>query len=215
LLDWTRPLGCARALGDEVEVEIATDLPLMRWLVSGAPATFAFETASEYAVEYDVERTRGYDHAGVLWSPGTIALDLAPGGEVAFSVSTEPWARLRDRSPSAALDVEMARRDALVRQAPGAGADPIVAELALAARPVSGVAGDFAPRKSPRARASGEEPRTVIAGYHWFTDWGRDTMISLEGLTLDTGAIARRAGLLQTFAHHVRDGSDPQSLPRR
>ena len=34
------------------------------------------------------------------------------------------------------------------------------------------------------ARAAGEEARTVIAGYHWFTDWGRDTMISLEGLTL-------------------------------
>ena len=37
------------------------------------------------------------------------------------------------------------------------------------------------------ARASGDEARTVIAGYHWFTDWGRDTMISLEGLTLCTG----------------------------
>ena len=35
-----------------------------------------------------------------------------------------------------------------------------------------------------RARAAGDEARTVIAGYHWFTDWGRDTMISLEGLTL-------------------------------
>ena len=35
-----------------------------------------------------------------------------------------------------------------------------------------------------RARAAGDEVRTVIAGYHWFTDWGRDTMISLEGLTL-------------------------------
>src|SRR5437868_11885365 len=38
-----------------------------------------------------------------------------------------------------------------------------------------------------RARALGDEIRTVIAGYHWFTDWGRDTMISLEGLTLTTG----------------------------
>ena len=38
-----------------------------------------------------------------------------------------------------------------------------------------------------RAHAAGDEVRTVIAGYHWFTDWGRDTMISLEGLTLTTG----------------------------
>ena len=38
-----------------------------------------------------------------------------------------------------------------------------------------------------RARAAGDEMRSVIAGYHWFTDWGRDTMISLEGLTISTG----------------------------
>jgi predicted glycogen debranching enzyme len=207
----TRPLG-VRALGDEVEVEIATDLPLMRWLVSGAPATFAFETASEYAVEYDVERTRGYDHAGGLWSPGTIALDLAPGGEVAFSVSTELWARLRDRSPSAALDIEMARRDALVRQAPSAGADPIVAELALAADQFL-VSPAIRAEEVAEARASGEEPRTVIAGYPWFTDWGRDTMISLEGLTLDTGRNREARRLLQTFAHHVRDGLIPNLFP--
>jgi hypothetical protein len=37
-----------------------------------------------------------------------------------------------------------------------------------------------------RAHAVGDEVRSVIAGYHWFTDWGRDTMISLEGLTLCT-----------------------------
>ena len=44
----------------------------------------------------------------------------------------------------------------------------------------------------------------MIAGYHWFTDWGRDTMISLEGLTLSTGASARRRSFfgrsLTTFA---------------
>ena len=47
--------------------------------------------------------------------------------------------------------------------------------------------------EAARARAAGDEVRTVIAGYHWFTDWGRDTMISLEGLTLSTGRYARRA----------------------
>jgi glycogen debranching enzyme len=36
-------------------------------------------------------------------------------------------------------------------------------------------------RDAARARAGGDEARTIIAGYHWFTDWGRDTMISLEG----------------------------------
>jgi predicted glycogen debranching enzyme len=53
----------------------------------------------------------------------------------------------------------------------------------------------------------------VIAGYHWFTDWGRDTMISLEGLTLDTGRYREAGYILRTFAHHVRDGLIPNMFP--
>ena len=55
--------------------------------------------------------------------------------------------------------------------------------------------------------------RTVIAGYHWFTDWGRDTMISLEGLTLATGRHAEAGYILRTFAHYVRDGLIPNLFP--
>ena len=66
-----------------------------------------------------------------------------------------------------------------------------------------------------RARAAGDEIRSVIAGYHWFTDWGRDTMISLEGLTLTTG----RAGRSQLHPAHLRAlhprRSDPQHVPGR
>jgi glycogen debranching enzyme len=51
--------------------------------------------------------------------------------------------------------------------------------------------------------------RTVIAGYHWFTDWGRDTMISLEGLTLATGRAIEARWILRTFAHYLRDGLIP------
>ena len=64
-----------------------------------------------------------------------------------------------------------------------------------------------------RARAAGDSVRTVIAGYHWFTDWGRDTMISLEGLTLDTGRYAEAGCILRTFAHYVRDGLIPNMFP--
>ena len=56
-----------------------------------------------------------------------------------------------------------------------------------------------APRTGAR-RAAGDEVRTVIAGYHWFTDWGRDTMISLEGLTLATGRTREAGYILRTFA---------------
>jgi predicted glycogen debranching enzyme len=53
----------------------------------------------------------------------------------------------------------------------------------------------------------------VIAGYHWFTDWGRDTMISLEGLTLATGRHAQAGAILRMFAHHVKDGLVPNMFP--
>ena len=55
--------------------------------------------------------------------------------------------------------------------------------------------------------------RTVIAGYHWFTDWGRDTMISLEGLTLSTGRHTEAGWILRTFAHYIRDGLIPNYFP--
>jgi hypothetical protein len=64
-----------------------------------------------------------------------------------------------------------------------------------------------------RARAAGDEVRTLIAGYHWFTDWGRDTMISLEGLTLVTGRHAEAGWILRTFAHYVKDGLIPNMFP--
>src|SRR5436309_9905746 len=64
-----------------------------------------------------------------------------------------------------------------------------------------------------RAAAAGDEARTVIAGYHWFTDWGRDTMISLEGLTLSTGRFAEAGYILRTFATHIRDGLIPNLFP--
>jgi len=53
----------------------------------------------------------------------------------------------------------------------------------------------------------------VIAGYHWFTDWGRDTMISLEGLTLVTRRHREAGYILRTFGHYVRDGLIPNMFP--
>jgi len=63
------------------------------------------------------------------------------------------------------------------------------------------------------AHAAGDDVRTVVAGYHWFTDWGRDTMISLEGLTLLTGRHAEAGYLLRTFGRYVRDGLIPNLFP--
>lgn len=64
-------------------------------------------------------------------------------------------------------------------------------------------------------RALPDDPtgKTVIAGYHWFSDWGRDTMISLPGLTLSTGRPEIARSILRTFAHHVDQGMLPNRFP--
>jgi predicted glycogen debranching enzyme len=63
-------------------------------------------------------------------------------------------------------------------------------------------------RLSDGARAPG-----VIAGYPWFNDWGRDTFISLSGLTLVTGRAPTAAAILRAFAGYVRDGLVPNNFP--
>jgi hypothetical protein len=60
--------------------------------------------------------------------------------------------------------------------------------------------------------ASRGEEKTVIAGYHWFGDWGRDTMIALPGLTLPTGKYEVARSILRTFAKHVDQGMLPNRL---
>ena len=55
--------------------------------------------------------------------------------------------------------------------------------------------------------------RSVYAGYHWFGDWGRDTMISLDGLTLSTGRYREAGAILRTFSHYVKDGLLPNLFP--
>ncbi|MDZ8083859.1 MAG: amylo-alpha-1,6-glucosidase [Nostoc sp. DcaGUA01] len=64
-------------------------------------------------------------------------------------------------------------------------------------------------------RSVAEDPygKTIIAGYPWFSDWGRDTMISLPGLTLATGRPEVARSILRTFARHVDQGMLPNRFP--
>ena len=127
--------------------------------------------------------------------------------------STEPFeidrgapARKRPSPPNAAAD------SGCLRTAVPAAREGAPAELVLAADQfIITPAGRT--EEAARARAAGDEVRTVIAGYHWFTDWGRDTMISLEGLTLVTGRDIEAGYILRTFAHYVRDGLIPNMFP--
>ena len=114
--------------------------------------------------------------------------------------------------PGTAWDSELERRQRLVTQADPRAHSGFAAELVVAAdqfiiTPTTRVA------DAARAHAAGDEIRSVIAGYHWFTDWGRDTMISLEGLTLATGRQAEAGQILRTFGHYVHHGLIPNLFP--
>jgi predicted glycogen debranching enzyme len=64
-----------------------------------------------------------------------------------------------------------------------------------------------------RAQAEGDGLCSIVAGYPWFNDWGRDTMIGLEGLTLVTGRHAEARDILRTFARYLKDGLIPDNIP--
>jgi predicted glycogen debranching enzyme len=159
---------------------------------------------------YRVESARGYDANGVLWSPGFFEVELEGGQSAVLTASTDEWDQITAVSADDSLRTEEDRRARLIASVPND--DEVAQHLALAAdqfivSPITRTA-DVA-----IAHAAGEEARTLIAGYHWFTDWGRDTMISLEGLTLVTGRHEEARQILRTFARHERDGLIPNLFP--
>jgi predicted glycogen debranching enzyme len=145
------------------------------------------------------EAERGLDTVEDLFRPGTFRIRLEPGEAVTLIATAE----VEFASPAAAFDQELKRRRSLLRAAPP-GAPEWVQRLTLAAD-------QFIVR---RASAAGEPAgTTVIAGYPWFSDWGRDTMIALPGLALATGRTRDAAAILRTFATHVSDGMLPNRFP--
>jgi predicted glycogen debranching enzyme len=186
--------------------------PPLRLHVRGAPASFAIEPSARNAVEYPVEAARGYDSRGVLWSRGRFDITLEPHRKATLIASIEDWEIFRGLADDELYACEVERRRGLLGRVPTSGRDAVVDTLLLGAdqfviAPVGRVV------DAARARARGDSLRTVIAGYHWFTDWGRDTMISLEGLCLLPRRFREARGILRTFAGYVRDGLIPNLFP--
>jgi predicted glycogen debranching enzyme len=193
------------------ELSGGSDTPLLR-LACDPRASFTLERQTNEGIVFTTEQSRGYDFMGSLFSPGYFCFDLQPGSAVTLMASAESWEMLGTLLPAEASKLETRRRFALLQNAAAPLRSGVGAELVLAAdqfviKPVGRTEDDV------RARAAGDEVRTVIAGYHWFTDWGRDTMISLEGLTLTTGRLAEAGWIIRTFAHYVKDGLIPNMFP--
>ncbi len=196
----------------EIRAEDDARIPPLRLWIRGARAAFTVEEGRLAEVVYRVEGSRGYDQQGDLFSPGYFRVELRGGAPVDLVATTEPWEVALALEPEAAARAERERRAALLERAPPAARQDPAAELVLAADAFL-VEPAGRRREAAQARAEGHEPRTVVAGYHWFTDWGRDTMISLEGLTLCTGRPEDAAAILHAFARHVKDGLIPNLFP--
>ncbi len=149
--------------------------------------------------EYEEEKARGFDNREDLWHPFSVSFSFtfeeisgAARPEATIIASTSP------RSPSdihTLRKTELSRREALTVNAT---ADPVLRALTRAADQFLVERGDLT---------------TVIAGYPWFSDWGRDTMIALPGLTLTTDRPDVAKQILLAFSRHVNQGMLPNRFP--
>jgi predicted glycogen debranching enzyme len=145
------------------------------------------------------EAERGLDTAEDLFRPGVFRARLSPGETVTLVATADADEPESSRS---SLARETKRQQLLLRSVP-AEAPNWVRQLTLAADQFI----------TQRWRDSEPVGTTVIAGYPWFSDWGRDTMIALPGLTLATDRAADAASILRTFAAHASDGMLPNRFP--
>jgi predicted glycogen debranching enzyme len=151
------------------------------------PASFWYRQ-----LKYPNEADRGFPSEEDLYSPGAIIGRLKPGGWVTLIAST--------RQPE---PVDLPRLMAAERERRSNLVEP------SAPRPIKTLtlaASQFTVRR-------GSEGASIIAGYPWFTDWGRDTMISMPGLTLATGRAALARSILDTFAGFIENGLLPNYFP--
>jgi predicted glycogen debranching enzyme len=164
--------------------------PLVHIRVDGA----RFEAQPDWwtGFEYALEKERGLPDREDLFTPGSYVVPLQAGSVLPVALSTDD---VTGRDLLAVIAAERARREALVASA----RDPLERTLTLAAD-------QFIIR-----REHGLE--TVIAGYHWFGDWGRDTMISLHGLAYTTHRFDDARNILRRFLAVASKGMIPNRFP--
>ncbi|HSC40181.1 MAG TPA: glycogen debranching enzyme N-terminal domain-containing protein, partial [Chitinophagaceae bacterium] len=142
-----------------------------------------------YHFNYSVEAYRGLDFVEDLFTHGKFNAALKQGDSLGIIISVD---HPGGRDAHQLLAKELERRKLLLRNQP---ANETLRQLVLAAD-------QFIARRDI-------DLKTIIAGYHWFTDWGRDTMISLPGLCLATGRYEDAKKILGAFSKAVSQGMLP------
>ncbi|MBN1667616.1 MAG: glycogen debranching enzyme family protein [Anaerolineales bacterium] len=149
---------------------------------------------------YALEAYRGLPAEEDQHFSGLFTATLQPGESLTLVASTRPDVELAGEQ---ALARRQAYEAALLSHSRLQSAPAWIRQLCLAAD-------QFIVRRALPGQAEG---RSVIAGYPWFTDWGRDTMIALPGLTLVTGRYDLAAQILRTFGHYIDHGMLPNRFP--
>ena len=161
-----------------------------------------------WRVLHRAERERGLDPEEDLFTPGVVEVSLDPATNatvVAATASLPPgWDAM------ASLGYAQRRQAAVVEPAI---TTPLASQLTAAAEQFR-VARNPLPDPPHKGEGDGVE-RTIIAGYHWFSDWGRDSMISLRGLATRPGTLWEARGVLDTNLRHLDQGMIPNRFPDR
>ncbi len=156
--------------------------------------------------ELEAERARGLDHIEDHFHAATFYFELKDAKPVTLVATTNSSATL---DGAVAFESQIARGDGLLKKCKQAnpkikewpgwiGQLILAADQFVVARPLAGVA----------------DASSIIAGYPWFSDWGRDTLVALPGLLLATGRPEIAAGVLRTYARFVDGGMLPNRFPR-
>jgi predicted glycogen debranching enzyme len=194
------------------EVHHASSDLVLRMAMRPGLNRFVTEDRDEIEFFYRIEHDRGDPSFESSHSPGYFAVTLdRQEPATAFLATTHGWDRIEFDIP-ALFDAERRRIDSLLRLATDAQGDDFAEQLVMAADQFIVLPGSRL-EESAMSQAAGSELRTIYAGYHWFGDWGRDTMISLEGLTLCTGRHREAGAILRTFSQYVKDGLLPNLFP--
>ncbi len=141
--------------------------------------------------EYAIERERGFDFREDLFQPFNLKFDLSETAVVIASTEKQSVSEAQNFERN-----EIERREDLIKIS-NAG-DDFTKQLVVAAD------------QFIVSRGAG---KTIIAGYHWFSDWGRDTMIALNGLTLATNRPEIAKSILLEFSRHISEGMLPNRFP--
>jgi predicted glycogen debranching enzyme len=196
-------------------------------LIAGPGAEFTSTGLWYWRVLHRRDRERGLPDLEDVYQPGIFRVQIIPGRRTTLILSAENDLQSKfgfggpkheeavtqahnrhQRRVKQLLDIADRSTDNLTKRDPVHARLVIAADQFIVARPQ--YTGNTS--ESPAIRLSPDR-KTIIAGYPWFTDWGRDSMISLPGLLLCTGRFSEARGLLKAFTSYVHKGLIPNRFP--